>query len=161
MSYIFEEASQKLIDTFESVSQTDEYTDIIKHLNLFTVEVALKAFFGINLESDNRSKNMIISSVTKILRTDISFTQIISVIFPVITKFFPIGFVDVNASNYLIGLTEKIIDERNKYKIRIEDVLQYLLDGDGHQQNGSEKMCTKSSKFLSILLVENQLLKYD
>jgi len=147
MSYIFEEASQKLIDKFELVSQTDQYTDIIKHLNLFTVEVALKAFFGINLESDARSKDLIITSVTKILRTDISFTQIISVIFPIITKFFPIGFVDENASNYLIGLTEKIIDERKKCKIHIEDVLQFLLDSDGYQQNGSEKICTKFSKF--------------
>jgi hypothetical protein len=110
-------------------------TDMVKNLDLFTLNIAMRAFFGVNTEERTEE---IFENSTKISSPKITFEKVLTVIFPRISKFFGMKFNDVKATNNLVDLTKKLINPIKGIDSRRDDFLQYMLRTESNSKNIDE-----------------------
>jgi hypothetical protein len=99
-------------------------TDMVKHFSQFSLNIAMRAFFGVNTEEITEE---ILENSTKISSPKITFDKVIAVIFPRISNFFGLKFNDKKATNYLVDLTKNLINQIKGIDSRRDNFLEYML----------------------------------
>ncbi len=110
-------------------------SDMVKHISLFTLNITMRTFFGVNTKERTEE---IFANATKISNPKITVEKVLAVIFPTISKFFGLKFVDKKATNYLIDLTKKLINQMKGIDSRRDDFLQYMLRAESNGKNIDE-----------------------
>ncbi len=95
----------------------------------------MRAFFGVN--TDERTEE-IFENATKISNPKITVEKVLAVIFPTTSKFFGLKFADKKATNYLVDLTKKLINQIKGIDSRRDDFLQYMLRAESNGKNIDE-----------------------
>jgi hypothetical protein len=92
----------------------------------------MRTFFGVNTEERTEE---IFENATKISNPKITFAKVLSVIFPRISNFFGLKFNDKKATNYLVDLTKKLINQIKGIDSRRDDILQNMLRAESNGKN--------------------------
>ncbi len=124
ITYIIDESIEQLTQTLIPIAINSDMTDMFKHLSQFTLNIAMRTFFGVNTEEITEE---ILENTTKITSPKITFDKVIAVIFPRISNFFGLKFNDKKATNYLADLTKKLINQIKGIDSRRDNFLEYML----------------------------------
>ncbi len=95
----------------------------------------MRAFFGVNPQEMTEE---IFENARKISKPNITFDKILAVLFPTISNFFGLKFNDKKATNYLVDLAKKLINQMKGIDSRRDDFLQYMLRAESNGKNIDE-----------------------
>jgi len=141
ISYIFEDSSNSLINKIDSIIKNEESVDFPKLISYSTLDVLLKSFFGINIDSDNQSNKLLMEHISKLLSTEFTLLEVLSVLYPKISKITGNRFVDENTSRFFMDLMKGIIEERKRSSSHTKDLLPYLVNAVYEENNEDIKRC--------------------
>ncbi len=146
-----------MTETLIPIAINSETTDLVKHLSLFTLNITMRAFFGVNTEEMTEE---IFENATKISNPKMTFEKVLAVIFPRISNFFGLKFNDKKAANYLVDLTKKLINQMKGTDSRRDDFLQYMLRAESNGKN-IDKNTDENCKIVLKIFFSTKYLFYN
>ncbi|XP_023219451.1 uncharacterized protein LOC111621525 [Centruroides sculpturatus] len=129
MSYLIKECAEKFSENLKKIAEENENNsiDCKKYLSCFTIDVIASTAFGTKLCSLEDPNSEFVVMSRKATNKDVTFSDMILMLFPALTKFVKITSFE-ESLNYYKNFILHVINKREKEKLKAYDFLQLLLD---------------------------------
>ncbi|XP_067143006.1 cytochrome P450 3A11-like [Centruroides vittatus] len=129
MAYLVKECAEKFSENLKKIADENENNciDCKRYMNCFTIDVMASAAFGTKLCCLEDPNNEFLTMARKATNRDISFSEMILFLFPILTKLIKVKSIDESFSYYKNFILH-VINQREKEKMKAYDFLQLLLD---------------------------------
>jgi hypothetical protein len=128
MCPIIDKSVGDLNERLISYAKQNQTINIQLYIKQALLEISMKTFFGIKLNTDIQSPLLI--HANNILNIDVTFLKLLSFLVPEFSKIFNIDVYDQESANYLEIFANKIINERKNNEnndVNHTDFIEYLM----------------------------------
>lgn len=138
-----------MIEKLEEEVREKEVIDLRHFTDSFMVDVISKSSLGFDLDPFNDPENPIFVNLKRIFQFENSYKTFLAYIYPKIAALFDLTFFNGQSQRIIFTNMKRVINERLKKNIELNDLLQNLLDSSVMSNKSERKFKSFESKSIS------------